>query len=193
MPRPALFLDRDGVINVDHGYVFEIEKFEFIPGIFDLTRFAAHELRWPIIVVTNQSGIGRGLFDEAAYQHITAWMRRRFEAEGSPLTAVYHSPYHPDHGIGAYRQDHPSRKPKPGMILQAAADHDLDLKNSVLIGDSLHDIEAGTAAGIGLMIRLAPAAPKGLGAAPGHHIVTELADAVSFLRAQLGKGAARRP
>src|SRR3981189_1599872 len=89
-PRPALFLDRDGVINVDHGYVHRIDEFEFLPGIFDLVRFAVHEVDWPVIVVTNQAGIGRGLFDEQAFECLTIWMRERFVREGAPLTKVYH-------------------------------------------------------------------------------------------------------
>ena len=143
MPQSALFLDRDGVINVDHDYVHKIEDFDFVPGIFDLTRFAADELGWPIVVVTNQSGIGRGLFDEAAFARITEWMLARFETAGTPLARVYHCPYHPEHGLGAYRQDHPWRKPKPGMLLQAAADLDIDLARSVMIGDRPQDMEAG--------------------------------------------------
>ena len=137
MRRSALFLDRDGVINVDRGYVHRPDQFEFVPGIFDLARFTVHELGWPIVVVTNQSGIGRGLFDEEAFESLTRWMCDRFEAENAPITRVYHCPYHPQFGIGAYRMDHPWRKPKPGMILQAAVDLDLDLTGSAIIGNSL--------------------------------------------------------
>ena len=132
---PALFLDRDGVINLDKGYVGRVEDFEFLPGIFELARFAVHELGWPLVVVSNQSGIGRGYFDEDAYQRLTDWMCERFRAEQAPIARVYHCPYHPTHGIGAYRADHDWRKPKPGMILQAATDLNLDLSRSVLIGD----------------------------------------------------------
>jgi D-glycero-D-manno-heptose 1,7-bisphosphate phosphatase len=183
MPQSALFLDRDGVINVDHGYVFQIEKFQFIPGIFDLTRFAADVLRWPIIVVTNQSGIGRGLFDETAYEALTDWMLDRFAAEGSPLMRVYHSPHHPIHGIGPYRQDHPWRKPRPGMFLQAAADYDLDLKSSVAIGDSLRDMQAGAAAGVRHLIRVDANEPRDGQTTPAYHVARNPAGALSFLRA----------
>jgi D-glycero-D-manno-heptose 1,7-bisphosphate phosphatase len=182
MPLPALFLDRDGVINVDHGYVFQVEKFQFIPGIFDLTRFVANELGWPIVVVTNQSGIGRGLFDEKAYDAITKWMCDQFAAAGSPLTHVYHCAHHPTHGIGQYRRDHPWRKPKPGMLLQAAADYDIDLKSSVMVGDSLGDIVAGLAAGIGLLIRLDPDGSQHEQLALEHRVVKDLAAALSLLR-----------
>ena len=134
-PRPALFLDRDGIINVDHGYVHRREQFEFVPGIFDLTRYAA-DVGVPVVVVTNQAGIGRGLFDEAAFQDITRWMCERFAAERAPIAKVYHCPYHPEFGLGAYRLDHPWRKPRPGMLLQAAADLGLDLPASAIVGDA---------------------------------------------------------
>src|SRR5262245_60174273 len=88
--RPALFLDRDGVINVDHGYVHRIDQFQFLPGIFDLVRFVVHELDWPVIVVTNQAGIGRGIFGEKAFEDLTAWMSEYFARQGAPLAKVYH-------------------------------------------------------------------------------------------------------
>ena len=177
-PRPALFLDRDGIINVDHGYVHRREQFEFIPGIFDLTRYAA-EIGWPVVVVTNQAGIGRGYFNEAAFQDLTRWMRERFAAEGAPIAAVYHCPYHPEFGIGDYRRDHPWRKPRPGMILQAAADLGLDLPRSALIGDKPGDIAAAAAAGIGLRILVGTATTPDV---PAHRAVADLAEALAVLR-----------
>jgi D-glycero-D-manno-heptose 1,7-bisphosphate phosphatase len=185
MPRSALFLDRDGVINVDRGYVHRPDQFEFIPGIFELARFAVQELRWPIVVVTNQSGIGRGLFDEGAFEALTRWMCGRFEAENAPITRVYHCPYHPQFGIGPYRTDHPWRKPKPGMILQAASDLDLDLPRSAIIGNSSSDIEAAAAAGIGLRIRIGPSDAATTPGGPTHEVVSNLAEARTLLRSQL--------
>jgi D-glycero-D-manno-heptose 1,7-bisphosphate phosphatase len=174
----ALFLDRDGVINVDHGYVHRIDSFEFMPGIFELARFAVRKLGWPVIVVTNQAGIGRGLFDEAAFAALTRWMCERFAAEAAPLTKVYHCPYHPEFGVGEYRLDHPWRKPHPGMILQAAKDFALDLAGSALIGDKPSDIAAATAAGVGLRILLGGAA--GL---PGEPLAArDLEQALAILR-----------
>jgi D-glycero-D-manno-heptose 1,7-bisphosphate phosphatase len=111
----ALFLDRDGVINVDRGYIHRSDQFEFVPGIFDLARFWTNELQRRIVVVTNQSGIGRGYFDENAYADLTRWMCDRFEAAHTAITRVYHCPYHPLDAIGEYRCDHPRHKPKPGM------------------------------------------------------------------------------
>ena len=134
MHNSALFLDRDGVINVDHGYIHRSDQFEFVPGIFELARFWTNEVRRPIVVVTNQSGIGRGYFDENAYADLTRWMCERFEAERTAITRVYHCPYHPLDGIGEYRRDQPWRKPKPGMLLQAASDLGLDPAHCAILG-----------------------------------------------------------
>jgi D-glycero-D-manno-heptose 1,7-bisphosphate phosphatase len=181
-PTRALFIDRDGVINVDHGYVHRIDQFEFIPGIFDLVRFVGTELGWPVIVATNQSGIGRGYFDEETFQQLTRWMCDRFRDEGAPLTRVYHCPYHPQHGIGAYRADHPWRKPRPGMFLQAASDYGINLSDSVLIGDAITDIEAGAAAGIGCLIRLAGFVSDRPERTPAHSVVADLKAALPLIQ-----------
>jgi D-glycero-D-manno-heptose 1,7-bisphosphate phosphatase len=149
----AMFLDRDGVINIDCGYVYRIADFTFIDGIFDLCRHA-HDLGYLIIVATNQSGIGRGFFTGQDYQALTSWMQDRFAAEGAPLAAVYHCPYHPD-GLDEYRRESNWRKPAPGMLLQAARDFSLDLTASLLVGDNERDIEAARAAGLGAAIRFA--------------------------------------
>jgi D-glycero-D-manno-heptose 1,7-bisphosphate phosphatase len=182
MHGSALFLDRDGVINVDHGYVHRPDQFEFVSGIFELARFWTNELRRPIIVVTNQSGIGRGYFDERAYADLTRWMCDRFAAERAAIARVYHCPYHPEHGIGAYRRDHPWRKPNPGMIVQAASDLGLDLARSAIIGDTRSDIEAGAAAGIGLRILVASCPSKDDEGGPSHEVVADLAQALALLR-----------
>jgi D-glycero-D-manno-heptose 1,7-bisphosphate phosphatase len=184
MRGSALFLDRDGVINVDHGYVHRPDQFEFVSGIFELARFWTNELRRPIVVVTNQSGIGRGYFDERAYADLTRWMCDRFAAERAAIARVYHCPYHPEHGIGAYRRDHPWRKPNPGMIVQAASDLGLDLARSAIIGDTRSDIEAGAAAGIGLRILVASRPSKDDEGGPSHEVVADLAQALALLRSR---------
>src|SRR5262245_39329979 len=107
-------------------------------------------------------------------------MRARFEAESAPLTAVYHCPYHPEHGIGAYKVDHPWRKPRPGMILQAASDHGVDLAASVLVGDGQRDMEAGAAAGVGFLVRIDPE-EQGL-PVPPQAIARDLPAALALLR-----------
>ncbi len=143
----ALFLDRDGVINEEVGYLHRIEDVRFVPGIVQLLR-TARELGMFTCVITNQAGIGRGLYSENDFQMLMKEMRAALAAKGAFLDAVYHSPFHPEHGLGKYRRDTECRKPKPGMLLQAAHDHDLDLSQSVLVGDRCSDLAAGAAAGI---------------------------------------------
>ena len=115
MPKSALFLDRDGVINVDRGYVHRADQFEFVPAIFELARFAANELRWPLVVVSNQSGIGRGFFGEDSYQELTRWMCERFAAEGAPIARVYQlSVSSPSTASGLTGSTIPGASSKPG-------------------------------------------------------------------------------
>jgi D-glycero-D-manno-heptose 1,7-bisphosphate phosphatase len=149
----ALFLDRDGVINVDEGHVGRREDFEFVPGIFELCR-SAQRLGLLPIVITNQAGIGRGLYSEEDFQTLTRWMLSEFDSRGVHLGRVYHCPYHPTEGIGEYRRESFDRKPHPGMILRARDDFALDLERSLLIGDKDSDIAAGRAAGVGFNLRL---------------------------------------
>lgn len=151
--RRALFLDRDGVINVEKNYVHRIKDFEFMPGIFELCR-AARDRGLALVVVTNQAGIGRGYYSEADYQRLTAWMLGEFEARGITLDAVHHCPYHPTAGIGDYRRESFDRKPNPGMLLKARDALGLDLRRSLLIGDKVSDIAAGRAAGVGHLLLL---------------------------------------
>src|SRR5262249_25846498 len=193
MQCSALFLDRDGVINVDRGYIHRSAQFEFVPGIFELARFWTNELRRPIVVITNQSGIGRGYFDEWAYEDLTRWMCERFEAEHTATARVYHSLYPPLHGIGKYRRDHPWRKPNPGMILQAVSDLDLDPVQSAILGDKMSDIEAGAAAGIGLRILVASHDAKESEGAPPHEVVANLSEALVLLRSRFALAEPDRP
>lgn len=145
---PALFLDRDGVINLDRGYVYKQEDFEFIEGIFGLCR-TAKQLGYLVFVVTNQAGIGRGYYTEQDFLKLTDWMCGVFREKSVVIDNVYFCPYHPEHGIGQYKVDSPYRKPGPGMILQAAEEFNADLARSVLVGDKETDIQAGIAAGVG--------------------------------------------
>jgi D-glycero-D-manno-heptose 1,7-bisphosphate phosphatase len=151
MDRPALFLDRDGVINEYRPYVHRIEDFRFIDGIFDLVA-AAGRAGYLTIVVTNQAGIGRGLYTEDDFWRLTDWMMARFADHGCRIDRVSFCPSHPEHGIGHYRVDSEFRKPRPGMILQAVQDLGIDLSQSILIGDKPTDIEAGLAAGVGTTV-----------------------------------------
>jgi D-glycero-D-manno-heptose 1,7-bisphosphate phosphatase len=159
--RPALFLDRDGVINEDRGYVHKIQDFVFIDGIFELCR-RAMDAGMAIIVVTNQAGIGRGYYSEEQFQSLTGWMVGRFAEEQVTIDGIYHCPYHPEHGIGHYKADSYDRKPNPGMILRARQDHRLSLEQSMLIGDREWDIAAAKAAGVGKSILISEAGPQAI-------------------------------
>jgi D-glycero-D-manno-heptose 1,7-bisphosphate phosphatase len=143
----ALFLDRDGIVNIERDYVHRADDFTFVDGIFDLCR-AARDHGYLLVVITNQSGIARGLYTDEDFAAVTEWMIGKFAAEGIAIAKVYHCPYHPEASIERYRCDHPDRKPSPGMILRARDDLQLDLSASLLIGDRLTDIEAGRRAGI---------------------------------------------
>jgi D-glycero-D-manno-heptose 1,7-bisphosphate phosphatase len=143
--RPALFLDRDGVINIDYGYVYQRENFKFIEGIFDLCRYAK-QLDYLIFVVTNQAGIARDYYTEQDFWQLTQWMCEIFEAENASIDKVYFCPFYPDAEIENYRKNASCRKPEPGMILQATHEFNIDLTKSLLIGDKVSDVEAGIAA-----------------------------------------------
>ena len=147
--RPALFLDRDGVINHDAGYTSRPEDFRFIDGIFDLCR-AAWQAGYLLIVVTNQAGIGRGYYSEEEFLTLTAWMCDRFAIEGAPITDVFYCPFHPVHGVGGYKTESFNRKPNPGMLLRAAELHGIDMSQSIMIGDKDSDMQAASKAGVGI-------------------------------------------
>ena len=146
--RKAVIFDRDGVLNVDHGYVFEPEKLEWTPGAKRAVR-RCNEAGVLTIVATNQSGIGRGYYDEAAMHALHEQMKADLAAEGARLDAIYFCPFHPEAVSRALRHpDHPDRKPNPGMILRALSDWRLDRANVVLIGDKETDLEAARRAGV---------------------------------------------
>jgi D-glycero-D-manno-heptose 1,7-bisphosphate phosphatase len=148
---PALFLDRDGVINVDYGYVYRVEDFHFVDGVFQLVS-EANRAGYKVIVVTNQAGIGRGYYSESDFSKLTTWMLAQFSRQGAKIDAVYFCPFHAEHGIGAYRQISEYRKPAPGMILKAALEHKIDLMKSIIIGDKISDITAGQRASVGTLL-----------------------------------------
>jgi len=144
--RKAVFLDRDGTINVEVAYLKRVEDFQFIPGVpWALKRLK--DAGFLLVVVTNQSGIGRGYYDEAALHAIHDHMHAELAAFGAAIDACYFCPHHPEHATGLYRTECNCRKPLPGMLQQAALDLDIDLAASFMIGDKLADVEAGLNAG----------------------------------------------
>ena len=175
----ALFLDRDGVINLDTGYVSKVEEIEFIEGIFDLVRTAL-SLGYRVIVVTNQSGIGRGYFTEKDFSELMEWMREKFLAERCSLDRIYFCPFHPDDGVGEYRRDSAMRKPQPGMVLQAISDFSLDPGKCVLVGDRLSDIEAGRSAGVRHLFLLS--APTSVAGVTDFYVVQNLQAVSDFIQ-----------
>lgn len=143
----ALFLDRDGVINHDYGYVHSIENFHFIEGIFDLCK-VAFDSGYLIIIVTNQSGIARGYYSEEQFLNLTKWMEERFLENGIKISKTYYCPFHKDALIEKYKHDSFDRKPNPGMLFKAIEEFNIDPKKSILIGDQESDIEAAKKVGI---------------------------------------------
>ncbi|MFA6190710.1 MAG: D-glycero-beta-D-manno-heptose 1,7-bisphosphate 7-phosphatase [Sulfurimonas sp.] len=140
--KKALFLDRDGVINVDHDYLHKVEKFEFIDGIFELCHYYQN-LDFMIFVITNQSGISRGYYSEEDFALLSLWMVEEFARHDVEIKKVYHCPHHPE-----TTGECSCRKPEAGMLLDAQKEFDVDLENSVLVGDNERDIEAGLKAGL---------------------------------------------
>jgi D-glycero-D-manno-heptose 1,7-bisphosphate phosphatase len=138
----ALFLDRDGVINLDRVHVYREEDVEFTPGIFELCREYS-DYGFKIVIITNQAGIAKGIYTTEDFLHLTEWMTGEFRKNGVDIAKVYFCPHHPD-----FTGPCNCRKPAPGMILQAVKELDLDLADCVLIGDMETDIEAGRSAGI---------------------------------------------
>jgi D-glycero-D-manno-heptose 1,7-bisphosphate phosphatase len=146
--RRAAFIDRDGVINAESGFVHRLEDLVFLPGAIEgLRRLQA--AGYLLVVITNQSGIARGLYTEADYLQLTAGMQQRLAAAGVQLSRVEYCPHLPDGEIERYRRDCDCRKPRPGMITRVAAALGIDLSASILIGDRATDIQAGRAAGVG--------------------------------------------
>jgi D-glycero-D-manno-heptose 1,7-bisphosphate phosphatase len=146
-PRKAAFLDRDGVINRECDYLYRVSDFEFLPGALQGLRQLS-ELGFLLAVVTNQSGIARGLYTETDYSALTEHMVAELASHGVTLAGIRHCPHLPEASMEAYRCDCNCRKPKPGMVLDLAKRLDVDLSASILVGDKLSDLQAGRAAGV---------------------------------------------
>jgi len=173
----AVFLDRDGVINVEKEYLHRIEEFEFIPGAAEAVRLLK-EKGYRIVVVTNQSGVGRGYYSLEAVHLLHRHLDRELAFHGASVDAYYVCPHHPVHGVGEFGIGCDCRKPLPGMLLKAAEDLSLDLSSSILIGDKVSDLEAGLAAGCrSVLVRTGYGSRESLNAPPGTAIYDDLLEA----------------
>jgi D-glycero-D-manno-heptose 1,7-bisphosphate phosphatase len=140
MQPKAIFLDRDGVINKEKNYLYKKEDFEFIDGVFDACKYF-QKLGYQLIIITNQSGIARGYYQEEDFQKLTQWMLRKFTNQGLRILDVFFCPHGPESTCNC-------RKPKPGMLLEARGKYNIDMKNSWMIGDKEADVQAANAAGV---------------------------------------------
>ena len=151
----AVFLDRDGVINVDHGYVSTWEQFEFLPGVPEALR-KLQDAGYLLIIVSNQSGIGRGYYSERDLDTLNQAIAEHLASTlGVTLSGFYHCPHHPTEAEGEFRRHCDCRKPAPGMIRQAVLDHGIDVNTSLLVGDKDSDMAAGRAAGVAKLFKVA--------------------------------------
>ena len=140
----AIFLDRDGTLNIDYGYVHEIDNFKFIDGAIDALR-ELKKMGYMLVLVTNQSGIARGYFSEAQFLQLTEWMDWSLAEQDVDLDGIYYCPHHPE-GKGEYKEDCDCRKPKSGMLLQAIKELKIDPTQSIMVGDKVEDLKAGIGA-----------------------------------------------
>lgn len=147
MTRRALFLDRDGVLNREVGYISRPEQLILMPGVAAALR-SARTAGFKIVVVTNQSAVARGLVSEDGLEEIHRHLRALLAAEDASIDALFYCPHHPDASDARYRLDCPCRKPRPGLFHAAAAKTGIDLGSSVMVGDTLRDTEAARAAGL---------------------------------------------
>lgn len=153
---PAAFLDRDGVINVDHGYVSAWEQFEFLPGVPRAMR-QLQDAGYRLIVVSNQSGIGRGLYTEADLNRLNEQISDHLkQTVGVDIAGFYHCPHHPTEARGVFLTQCDCRKPAAGMIIRAVREHGIDVEASLLVGDKRSDIEAGRTAGVARLFQVVP-------------------------------------
>ncbi|UCQ51579.1 D-glycero-beta-D-manno-heptose 1,7-bisphosphate 7-phosphatase [Edwardsiella ictaluri] len=148
---PAIFLDRDGTMNVDHGYVHDSDDFRFIDGVIDAMR-ELKAMGFALVMVTNQSGIARGMFTEDQFMHLTEWMDWSLADRGVDLDGIYYCPHHPQGTVPEYTQACDCRKPQPGMLLEAQRFLHIDMAASYMVGDKLEDLQAAQTAGVGTKV-----------------------------------------
>lgn len=178
--RRAVFLDRDGTINIEKDYLYQIHDFEFIPGVPEAIQLL-NKAEFMVIVVTNQSGVARGYYTEDDVLNLHRHIAKELEDSGAHVDAWLYCPHHPD-GRGSYALPCNCRKPLPGMLQEAAARYDIDLENSVIIGDKPADIEAGMAAGCHtILVRTGYGAKSELDVPSKTVVCEDLLSAVKYL------------
>lgn len=181
---PAIFLDRDGTINVDHGYVHEIDDFEFIEGTIE----ACLELKamgYALVLVTNQSGIARGKFTEDQFFRLTEWMDWSLADRGVDLDGIYFCPHHPEAIVEEYKQACDCRKPQPGMFLTAKEELNIDMAASYMVGDKFEDMQAAINAGVGTKILVRSGKPV---TAEGEKLADKVLDSLAQLPSAIKNG-----
>ncbi|KMK51959.1 D,D-heptose 1,7-bisphosphate phosphatase [[Actinobacillus] muris] len=185
MAHKAVFLDRDGTINLDHGYVHQIDDFQFIDGVIEAL-LALKKQGYLLVLVTNQSGIARGYFSEDQFLQLTEWMDWSLADRGVDLDGIYYCPHHPE-GQGEFRQHCDCRKPQAGMFIQAIRDLNIDPSQSIMVGDKLEDMQAAQNAGVAykMLVRTGKAVTEAAEAA-ADCVIDSLAD-LPLLLAKQGK------
>lgn len=183
---PAIFLDRDGTINVDHGYVHEIDDFQFIDGVIDAL-CDLKKMGYVLVLVTNQSGIARGIFTEEQFMTLTEWMDWSLSDRGVELDGIYYCPHHPKGTITDYREQCDCRKPLPGMLISAQRHLNIDMQASYIVGDKIEDLLAGEAAGIGNKILVRTGKPiTTAGETIANRVIDSLVDLPKLIKKREG-------
>ena len=147
MKSKAVFFDRDGVLNVDVAYLYKIEDLRWIEGAREAVAYLTQQ-GYKIFIVTNQSGIARGYYTVEQMERLHSYMQQEIAACGGRIDKIYYCPHHPEGSVAQYSCTCSCRKPKPGMLLQALNEYDIDKEQSFLIGDGKRDVEAAEAAGV---------------------------------------------
>jgi len=181
MMNRAAFLDRDGTINEEVGYLDRLERLKILPGAFEAVRLL-NRRGLLAIVITNQSGIARGFFDEAFVQDVHEHIRLAFLAQGAVIDGFYYCPHHPTEGSGKYRQACTCRKPEPGLLIRATEERNITLEGSYMVGDMPKDVEAGKRAGCkGILVRTGCGGMVDAGEVKPDYTADDLLDAVRWI------------
>jgi D-glycero-D-manno-heptose 1,7-bisphosphate phosphatase len=185
MPKPAIFFDRDNTLIINDGYLGDPAKVVLMPGAADAVA-RARSLGFAIVTISNQSGVARGMFDEAAVMAVDQRMDEILMRDNPRAEIDLHlyCPYHSDATVPAYKKESDLRKPAPGMILLAAKQLDLDLRSSWVIGDGHRDVEAGKRAGCRTILFVPPGVPRSAaakGKSSADCVVSSLIDAVEWI------------